>query len=73
MEATPQETERLLAFGERVAELRKQAGWSQEALADRAGMHRTYIWQVERGRRNLALKNIYKIADAFGVDIKELF
>jgi transcriptional regulator with XRE-family HTH domain len=66
------EDERLRGFGERVAELRRAGQWNQEALADRAGMHSTYIWQVEKGRRNVALKNLYRLADALGVEITAL-
>ena len=60
-------------FGERVRELRKQKGLSQESLALACGLDRTYIGGVERGERNISLINIYKIAAALGVPAKELF
>ena len=60
-------------FGERVRELRKEKGLSQESLALVCGLDRTYIGGVERGERNISLINIYKIAEALGVDAKELF
>ena len=63
----------LVEFGGRVRDLRKARGLSQEELADRAGLHFTYIGGVERGERNLSLKSINKIADALGVDARELF
>lgn len=65
--------ERRQAFGERVRLLRAAAGLSQEELAERSSLHRTYISSVERGRRNISLANIYSIADALGIDIRELF
>ncbi len=60
-------------FGERVRELRKQKGLSQEALALACDLDRTYIGGVERGERNISLINIYKIAAALGLNVKELF
>ena len=60
-------------FGGRVRELRKQKGFSQESLALGCGLDRTYIGGVERGERNISLINIYKIAEALGVNAKELF
>jgi transcriptional regulator with XRE-family HTH domain len=55
-------------FGERVRARRQELGKSQEQLADDAGLHWSYVGQVERGRRNLSLHNILKIAEALGVD-----
>ena len=60
-------------FGERVRELRKEKGLSQEALALACDLDRTYIGGVERGERNISLLNIHKIADALGVSTRELF
>ncbi len=60
-------------FGERVRELRKQKGLSQESLALACDLDRTYIGGVERGERNISLINIHKIAEALGVKAKELF
>jgi transcriptional regulator with XRE-family HTH domain len=60
-------------FGERVRELRRKKGFSQEALALACGLDRTYIGSVERGERNISLLNIYKIAKALGVKARELF
>ena len=62
----------LIKFGNRVRELRKKQGISQEELAYKAGLHRTYIGTIERGEQNVSLKNIEKLADALNVDIKEL-
>lgn len=60
-------------FGQRVRELRLARGLSQEELAFRARIHRTYLGGIERGERNPALKNIAAIAGALGVGIRELF
>lgn len=54
-------------FGRRVVERRNELGLSQEAAAERIGMHWTYLGQVERGRRNLTLHNILKIANGLGI------
>ena len=58
-------------FGKRLRKLREEKGWTQEDLADKAGMHFTYIGQIERGVRNPSLINLYKLARALGV--KSLF
>jgi transcriptional regulator with XRE-family HTH domain len=60
-------------FGQRVRDLRKAKGLSQEALAERAELHYTYIGGVERGERNLSLKSIKKIANALDIEVRELF
>ncbi len=52
--------------------LRTSTGLSQEELAARAGLHRTYVSSVERGQRNLSLKNIFALARAVGCDPQEL-
>jgi len=62
----------LVKFGNRVKRIRISRGISQERLADRAGLHRTYIGMIERAEKNVSLKNIEKIADALEVSISEL-
>ena len=59
-------------FGQNVRRLRKARGFSQEELAERAGLHRTYIGSIERGERNVSLKNIAAIAQALDVNVTEL-
>ena len=54
-------------FGRRVRAERERLGVSQEELATRAGIHRTYLGGVERGERNLGLMNLFRIAKALGV------
>lgn len=63
----------LVEFGEKVRTLRSELGISQEELASRAGLHRTYIGMIERAEKNLTLENIEKIAEAFEVKIADLF
>ena len=63
----------LKKFGAVIKAKRGVLGVSQEELADRAGLHRTYIGGVEQGRRNLSLLNILKIAGALEVKPEELF
>lgn len=60
-------------FGAAVKSERVRQGLSQETLAERADLHRTYITDIERGARNLSLETIYKIAAALGVSICSLF
>lgn len=60
-------------FGERLRELRLARGLSQEKLAFKSGMHRTYLGSIERGERNPSLKNIAAIAKALGVSLAQLF
>jgi transcriptional regulator with XRE-family HTH domain len=67
------ESEILQKFGERVRQLRKQKDISQEELAHRADLHRTYIGMIERTEKNITLLNIEKIANALEVKIPELF
>lgn len=59
-------------FGRRVVERRNELGISQEAAAERIGLHWTYLGQVERGRRNLTLHNILKIARGLDADAGKL-
>ncbi|MBD0370007.1 MAG: helix-turn-helix transcriptional regulator [Pyrinomonadaceae bacterium] len=59
----------LKMFGQRVREERLKRGLSQEALAEKAGMHRTYIGMIERAEKNVTLINIEKIAHALDVEI----
>ena len=56
----------LKAFGARVRRLRRAKGLSQEELAFRSGLNRTYVGAVERGERNIALLNIRRLAEALG-------
>ncbi len=62
------------AFGKRVRALRLQLGsLSQEDLADKAELHRTFIGRVERGETNITLANILRIVGALGITVSDFF
>jgi len=60
-------------FGSNVKKYRTQIGLSQEAFAEKCGLHRTYISAVECYRRSISLENIQRIADALGIETYLLF
>jgi transcriptional regulator with XRE-family HTH domain len=59
-------------FGQKVRDERIKQGLSQEELAVKAGVHRTYIGMIERAEKNITLLNIEKIAKSLGLSISEL-
>lgn len=59
-------------LGERIRARRKALGISQETLAERSRLHWTFVGQVERGQRNVSLRNLLKLAAGLGVDVGEL-
>jgi len=61
-----------VAFGLAVRDYRHQRKITQEALADRCGLHRTYVGSVERGERNVSLQNIHLLAAALGITASQL-
>ena len=63
----------LTVFGDNVRKYRLGRRLSQEAFADKCGLHRTYISAVERHKRSISLNNIQKIADALEIDTYKLF
>ena len=63
----------LKALGQRIRELRTEQGFSQEAFADKCGVHRTFMGTVERGESNLSFQNIAKVATTLGVSLSRLF
>ncbi len=63
----------LIEFGNTLREIRKQKGCSQEELAYKAGLHRTYIGMIERAEKNITLINIEKISNALEISISDLF
>jgi transcriptional regulator with XRE-family HTH domain len=71
--AMKKERKILTQFGEKVRELRKQKGLSQEELAFKANLHRTYIGMVERAEKNVTLLSIEKIANALEINLNVFF
>ena len=63
----------LQKFGDKVREERHKLGLSQEELASRAGVHRTYIGMIERAEKNITLENIEKIATALKITLPDIF
>ena len=60
-------------FGTNVKRYRQEMGISQEAFAEKCGLHRTYISAIECYRRSISLENVQRIADALGIDTYKLF
>lgn len=63
----------LIRYGQAVRKVRLAQGISQEELADRCGLHRTYISDVELGKRNLSLENIERIAASLNTSLSDFF
>jgi transcriptional regulator with XRE-family HTH domain len=59
------------SLGKRIEYLRKEKELTQEELAEKAGLHRAYFWDIENGR-NISIKTAYNIARALGVNLSEL-
>lgn len=59
-------------IGQRIEDLRKEKGLTQEHLAEKAELHRAYFWDIESGR-NVSIKTIYKITKALGISLSEFF
>ena len=62
-----------IQFGLRVRQLRKEQGLSQEALAFKAGIDRTYMTSIENGKRNVSVQNIEKVINALEISIQDFF
>ena len=62
----------VINFGKRIRELRDCQAITQDELAHRAGMDRSYIGQIERGEKNITIRNIYKLAEALGIRASDL-
>ena len=64
---------KVVAFGSRVRQLRKEQGISQDRLALMAGIDRSYMGKIERGEFNLTLTKIYQISEALNIEVTALF
>ena len=73
MDSDDPRLQRRRAFGLRVRRLREARALSQEVLAERAQLHRTYVGAVERGERNPSLDSIYALADGLSLHVSLLF
>lgn len=67
------QTDILIRYGQAVRKIRLEQKISQEELADRCGLHRTYISDIELGKRNLSLENIDRIAISLNKTLSEFF
>lgn len=73
LESYSESEQKIMAeFGKRVRQLRKEAGLSQEKLAELTDVHRTYISGLERGRQNISLLTMHKLAQVLAVEMKLL-
>ena len=63
----------LIKFGDKVREERNKQNLSQEKLASKAGVHRTYIGMIERAEKNITLENIEKVAKALNLKLSDFF
>ena len=63
----------LIRYGQAVRKVRLEQGISQEELADRCGLHRTYVSDVELGKRNISLENIERIAISLNRTLSDFF
>ncbi|WP_107820677.1 MULTISPECIES: helix-turn-helix transcriptional regulator [Bacteroidota] len=63
----------LKRFGDRIRDYRKKNNMSQEELAEKARLHRTYIGMIERAEKNITLINIEKVANALEINLSEIF
>lgn len=73
MSYSKKEERRLQKLGNRLRQLRKSKGLSQEEFANKSGLHRTYIGSIERGERNVSFLNMCSIAEALNISLSEVF
>ena len=66
------ESDIVTIIAENIRQVREKHSWSQEELADRCNLHRTYIGAIERGERNITVRTLCKITDALECDLNDL-
>jgi transcriptional regulator with XRE-family HTH domain len=70
---TFEDTAHRRAFGDRIRELRRERGWTQERLAEEANMARSYLAELETARRAATIDTMHRLAVALGVQLRDLF
>ncbi len=68
----PNNADVLVGLGERIRKLRKKRGWTQEIMAEKIGMDRSFIADLERGKRNITILNLDVLAQGFGISLSQL-
>jgi transcriptional regulator with XRE-family HTH domain len=63
----------LVRLGERIRKLRKQHGWTQAEMSEKVGIDRSFLADVERGKRNISILNLYHISKGLRVTLSQLF
>jgi len=63
----------LVSLGDRIRKLRKARGWTQAVMAEKVGIDRSFLADVERGKRNVSILNLELIAKGFKVSLSQLF
>jgi transcriptional regulator with XRE-family HTH domain len=67
------EADLLIRLGQRIRRLRARLGWTQAVLAEKVGIDRSFLADVERGKRNVSILNLALIAEGLGVTLAQLF
>lgn len=73
MSYSKEDSQYLRALGRRIRQFREEKRWSQEEFAFQCDLHRTYVGDVERGERNIAILNLRKMARSLGLKVHDLF
>ena len=68
----PNNADVLVGLGERIRNLRKKRGWTQEIMAEKIGMDRSFIADLERGKRNITILNLVVLAQGFDTTLSQL-